>query len=203
MEAQAPFLYYATLYARGTLLPPKKPKAPPVLSLPELGGEVALTRKRLLPKTRKALAKVLAAHPEGLEVGARLWPRTKEGRLDLARFQLARLSQDPARWEGVYGRFFALGIPQAWEEVAGYLVLEIRPNPQGLLPKPFPLEVMVPKELRPKVAPPGEGLALRVRGRAVSGLLVVEDLEALPPPPARVDEGPTPPQEGSSPPKGV
>ncbi len=192
MHAEAPPFYHASLYARGRLLPPEQPKAPPLLSLSGLSGEVPLTRKRLPPQARKWLARVLAAHPEGLELDARLWPRTQEGRLDLGRTQVGSLSQDLTRWQEDLGRFSALGLPQAWEEGAGYLVLEIRPNPKGLLAKPFPLEFLVPKELRPRVPPPGAGLALWVRGRVVSDLLMVESLEALPPPPERQDSTPPP-----------
>ena len=83
------------------------------------------------------------------------------------------------------GTFSVLGLPKSWEPGEGRLVLEVRPNREGILPKPFALELLVPPALRPSVPPVGEEEALRVQGRVVEGLLVVEEVEKVPRPPER------------------
>jgi hypothetical protein len=83
------------------------------------------------------------------------------------------------------GTFSVLGLPKSWEPGEGRLVLEVRPNREGILPKPFALELLVPLALRPGVPPVGEEEALRVQGRVVEGLLVVEEVEKVPRPPER------------------
>jgi hypothetical protein len=144
---------------------------------------MSLKRKRLSPAAGKSLRKTLSRHPEGAAVGLTLWPRTREGRLDLAASQVGHLYIRPR--PELAGTFSVLGLPKSWEPGEGRLVLEVRPNREGILPKPFALELLVPPALRPGVPPVGEEEALRVQGRVVEGLLVVEEVEKVPRPPER------------------
>lgn len=180
-----PSHYHAVVRATGTLLPAGEGRKHPVLRLEgrELEGEVPLKRKRLSPAARKRLAHTLRRHPEGAEVGVRLWPRTGEGRLDLQASQVGLLHAHPK--PELAGTFSVLGVVRAWEEAAGLLVLEVRPNPKGLLPKPFALELLVPGEGRKRVPRVGAEGALWVRGRVHQGFLLVEEVEAAEKPPER------------------
>jgi hypothetical protein len=191
-------LYHAVVRAVGTLLPPGEERKRPAVRLEGGGleGEIGLKRKRLSPAAGKSLRKTLSRHPEGAAVGLTLWPRTREGRLDLAASQVGHLYIRPRpEWAGT---FSVLGLPKSWEPGEGRLVLEVRPNREGILPKPFALELLVPPALRPSVPPVGEEEALRVQGRVVEGLLVVEEVEKVPRPPER--EGGA--AKGDDPPKG-
>jgi len=178
-------LYHAVVRAVGTLLPPGEERKRPAVSLEGGGleGEMNLKRKRLSPAAGKSLRKTLSRHPEGAAVGLTLWPRTREGRLDLAASQVGHLYVRPR--PELAGTFSVLGLPKSWEPGEGRLVLEVRPNREGILPKPFALELLVPQALRPGVPPVGEEEALWVRGRVVEGLLVVEEVEKVPRPPER------------------
>ncbi|MGY2803256.1 hypothetical protein ACVWZ1_002948 [Thermostichus sp. MS-CIW-25] len=178
-------LYHAVVRAVGTLLPPGEERKRPAVRLEGGGleGEMSLKRKRLSPAAGKSLRKTLSRHPEGTAVGLTLWPRTREGRLDLAASQVGHLYVRPR--PELAGTFSVLGLPKSWEPGEGRLVLEVRPNREGILPKPFALELLVPPALRPSVPPVGEEEALRVQGRVVEGLLVVEEVEKVPPPPER------------------
>jgi hypothetical protein len=178
-------LYHAVVRAVGTLLPPGEERKRPAVRLEGGGleGEMSLKRKRLSPATGKSLRKTLSRHPEGTAVGLTLWPRTREGRLDLAASQVGHLYIRPKT--ELAGTFSVLGLPKSWEPGEGRLVLEVRPNREGILPKPFALELLVPPALRPSVPPVGEEEALRVQDRVVEDLLVVEEAEKVPRPPER------------------
>jgi hypothetical protein len=178
-------LYHAVVRAVGTLLPPGEERKRPAVRLEGGGleGDMSLKRKRLSPAAGKSLRKTLSRHPEGAAVGLTLWPRTREGRLDLAASQVGHLYIRPR--PELAGTFSVLGLPKSWEPGEGRLVLEVRPNREGILPKPFALELLVPPALRPSVPPVGEEEALRVQGRVVEGLLVVEEVEKVPRPPER------------------
>jgi hypothetical protein len=149
-------LYHAVVRAVGTLLPPGEERKRPAVRLEGGGleGEMSLKRKRLSPAAGKSLRKTLSRHPEGTAVGLTLWPRTREGRLDLAASQVGHLYVRP-RPESA-GTFSVLGLPKSWEPGEGRLVLEVRPNREGILPKPFALELLVPPALRPSVPPWGK-----------------------------------------------
>ena len=178
-------LYHAVVRAVGALLPPGEERKRPAVRLEGGGleGELSLKRKRLSPAAGKSLRKTLSRHPEGAAVGLTLWPRTREGRLDLAASQVGHLYIRPR--PELAGTFSVLGLPKSWEPGEGRLVLEVRPNREGILPKPFALELLVPPALRPGVPPVGEGEALWVQGRVVEGLMVVEEVEKVPRPPER------------------
>jgi hypothetical protein len=187
-EAQAKAsqtLYHAFVRAVAALLPPGEERKHPAVRLEggSLEGELLLKRKRLSPTAGKRLRKTLRRHPEGTAVGLTLWPRTQGGRLDLKASQVGNLHVHPNPEKA--GTFSALGLPKAWEPEKGRLVLEVRPNPQGFLPKPFALELHVPPALRPGLPAVGEGEALWVRGRVAEDLLLVEEAERVPRPPER------------------
>jgi hypothetical protein len=90
-------LYHAVVRAVGTLLPPGEERKRPAVRLEGGGleGEMSLKRKRLSPAAGKSLRKTLSRHPEGAAVGLTLWPRTREGRLDLAASQVGHLYVRP------------------------------------------------------------------------------------------------------------
>jgi hypothetical protein len=97
-----------------------------------------------------------------------LWPRTKEGRLELKASQVGLLHLHPR--PELAGTFSALGLPQAWEAAGGRLLLEIQPNLKGRLHRPFTLELFLPEGLQPPALE--EGQALWVEGRLEQGRLV-------------------------------
>jgi|GEM_PF-2068437 len=174
-------LYHAVVRAVGTLLPPGEERKRPAVRL-EGGGleeELPLKRKRLSPAAGKRLKKTLRRYPEGTAVGLALWPRTQGGRLDLKASQVGNLHVHPNPEKA--GTFSVLGLPQAWEPEKGRLVLEVRPNREGFLRKPFALELHVPPALRPSLPPVGEGEGFppKLQNRGGKGV------GGPPPPPSR------------------
>ena len=195
-QAQNTALFHAALRAMGTLLPPGEERKHPTLRLEGGGleGELQLKPRCLSPKARRRLTRALRDHPAGAAVGVLLWPRTKEGRLELKASQVGLLHLHPR--PELAGTFSALGLPQAWEAAGGRLLLEIQPNLKGGLHRPFALELFLPEGLQPPALE--EGQALWVEGRLEQGRLVAGRLTPTPRPEAKPQPAPAPGPDGAA-----
>ncbi|WP_114313615.1 hypothetical protein [Thermus caldifontis] len=155
--------YFANLWVWGTLMQERRPG---FFRLEGSEGPILSFRFRL---PRWVLGRTLGRFSWG-----RFWPRTKkDGTLDLKATQLYsivpwRESPEPGAFLTAQGRLAAVDRERAT------LTLEIRPNPDGLLKKPFTLVLLAPLSLMEALPPVGNGVYLEGEYRPKSRRLVVK-----------------------------
>ena len=113
-----------------------------------------------------------------------VWPRTdKEGKLEPKRSIVAHFLE-PERASGETGPF-ALGRLAQVDRDEGFFRIEILPNPEGKLQRPFPLTLWAGLELLDRLPQVGAGVRIRGDLRVPSLRLVALEAEEVLLPPTR------------------
>ncbi|WP_152640278.1 hypothetical protein [Thermus filiformis] len=129
-------------------------------------------RKRFVRELNKRMAKAGSG-----ELLALIWPRTgKSGTLAWDRSIVYRAYLLKEGEEAKPG-FQARGRLLEVNRDDGYLLLEIRPNPQGILKRPFTLTVFASLALMDGLPPVGSGVYLEGDVRLATGRLVARKVE--------------------------
>lgn len=201
-EKPQKILYSAILRVKARLLPPEaEGEVGRLLALGRIfpipgGGLSSWARKgnTLVKFVQKLRAKF--PEEEALELLAILYPRTQEGRLDVEACQLHFLVPPGKEPPLPAGHFRVVGLPASWPGET--LDVEIHPNPNGRLRKPFTLTLHLGPGLQGQVPIPGEEEALELRGRLdEEGCLVAEEARVVPRPPRREPSRKGKPGKGS------